>query len=45
MKGTVKWFNAKKDSDLFLTKREKMYLYTSPHYRWMVSKFWKRATK
>ena len=25
--GTVKWFNAKKVTDLFLMKKEKMYLY------------------
>ncbi len=36
--GTVKWFNAKKVMDLFLTQREMTFLFIFLHYRWMDSK-------
>ena len=45
MKGTVKWFNAKKDSDLFRMKREMTYSYTSLLSRWTASKYWMKAMR
>ncbi len=39
MKGTVKWFNAKKDLVSSLMKKETTYLFTFLLYRWTVSKY------
>lgn len=36
--GTVKWFNAKRVTDLFLMQKERMYLYIFPHWLWMDSR-------
>lgn len=45
MKGTVKWFNAKKVSDLSPMKKEMTYSYTFLLCRWTDSKFSMKATK
>lgn len=45
MKGTVKWFNAKKGLVSSLTRQEKMYSYISQHFRWTASRFLMRAKR
>ena len=45
MKGTVKWFNAKKVLVSFQTRQVRMYSYIIQHFRWMVSKFLTKVKK
>lgn len=45
MKGTVKWFNAKKDLASSQMKMEMMYSYISPLCRWMDSRFLTKAKR
>ena len=42
-KGTVKWFNAEKDTDLSQVKTEKTYLYISQQSTEKVSKLSKKV--
>lgn len=45
MKGTVKWFNAKKGFGFISDETGKDVLYITQHFRWMVSKFLTKVKK
>lgn len=45
MKGTVKWFNAKKGFGFISDENGMMYSYISPLCRWMDSRFLTKAKR